>query len=231
MGGRQKKAAEAEEDKFIVLFTALSMILLAFFIMLNSMASMDDNRTRKALDSLMGTFGPGLAQRVDDGALDGELTLTPKQLEQKLEQLEDSFKGDSGAGWVVERRPGQIVVALPQALLFDAGGVRLKPTSFSMLDQVSALLKRTDYKLRVIGHSDGVRPKGRHTNWFYSASRASSVHRYLEDVGKIEHGRIRSYGVAHTQPWPPAVREPASPSHRRVELVILIPEGGKQVTL
>ena len=36
----KRRNEEPEKDEFIVLFTALSMILLAFFIMLNSMATM-----------------------------------------------------------------------------------------------------------------------------------------------------------------------------------------------
>ena len=224
MAKRQKKE-EASEDKFIVLFTALSMILLAFFIMLNSMASMDQSRTRKVLDSLMGTFGPGLgASRSESGAIEGELITSPQAIKRELEDASQRLQGKHGAGWSVELRAGQIVVSLSELMLFDSGGHRLNPTSFPVLDELSALLKRTRYKLRVIGHSDGLKPKGRRSNWYYSAARASSVHRYLEDVGLVERGRIRSMGVAHTQPWPPAAREPGSPHHRRVELVILIPE-------
>ena len=53
----KRKPEEPEKDEFIVLFTALSMILLAFFIMLNTMAVIDPVRSRKAIDSLVGSFG------------------------------------------------------------------------------------------------------------------------------------------------------------------------------
>lgn len=221
---RKEKVEEPEEDKFIVLFTALSMILLAFFIMLNGMATQDDSRSRQVLDSLMGTFGPGLAQSAADGTMDGERILTPPQLIRELELVEADLNGAFGAGWSVEKRPGQVVVTMPQTLLFSAGGIRLNPASFDALDRLARLINRTPYKLRIIGHSDGIKPKGKLSNWYYSAARASSVHRYLEDVARVEPGRIRSLGVAYTQPWPPAVRQPDDASHRRVELVILIPD-------
>ena len=54
---RNKKKGDGGSNSFIVLFTSLSVILLAFFILLNSMATIDSERVRKALGSLVGGFG------------------------------------------------------------------------------------------------------------------------------------------------------------------------------
>ena len=44
-------------DGFIVQFTALVMILLALFILLNALATLNDSKKRKAIGSLLGSFG------------------------------------------------------------------------------------------------------------------------------------------------------------------------------
>jgi len=54
---KKKEADEVAKDGNVVLFTALSMILLAFFIVLNSLAVVDTNRKLSALGSLLGSFG------------------------------------------------------------------------------------------------------------------------------------------------------------------------------
>ena len=64
MAKRRKKAAGggggggmSAEDAFAVMFTSLNLILLSFFILLNSIAVVDNNRQRRALGSLRGSFG------------------------------------------------------------------------------------------------------------------------------------------------------------------------------
>ena len=41
----------------LVMMLSLFLILLTFFILLNSIATMDERRTRVAIGSLMGAFG------------------------------------------------------------------------------------------------------------------------------------------------------------------------------
>ena len=59
----QEKREKPEEltvyytDGFIVQFTALVMILLALFILLNALATLNDSKKRKAIGSLLGSFG------------------------------------------------------------------------------------------------------------------------------------------------------------------------------
>ena len=55
---RAPEPEEPEADGFVVMMTSLSMIMLAFFIVLNTMATITQVKVMKALDSLYGSFGP-----------------------------------------------------------------------------------------------------------------------------------------------------------------------------
>ena len=66
-------------DSFLVLITTLNMLLLAFFIVLNSIAVRDERKERKALDSLLGTLGI-LSSGVSPGKSEDTKTF-PKSVE------------------------------------------------------------------------------------------------------------------------------------------------------
>ena len=68
MTTRRKRHGAPTGGSFTVLFTALSVLLLAFFILMNSMASPDPTRRFRAVGSLGSTFGffeDGAASRAD----------------------------------------------------------------------------------------------------------------------------------------------------------------------
>ncbi len=219
-----RKPEEPEKDEFIVLFTALSMILLAFFIMLNSMATMDDSRSRAALNSLMGTFGmmPGYAS-IDAGALKGEPDqLTPRQKIKRLTQLLEKIDKIGQPGMDVKvRQDGRPVIEFDSGVLFRVGGQMVAPEHFPLLDRIAQTIVESQYSVFIEGHTDGRPMKGGRTNWYLSAARAASVHRYLESTTRIEPGQISSIGYGPSRPHPEA-QGPADPKHRRVEVVFEI---------
>jgi len=178
--GRRKKNPEAPKgDDFIVLFTALSMILLAFFIMLNSMATIDDARSRAVMSSLIGTFGsmPGFDMQKVVVELDyespmgkraGELESTLRSiLEGEIEEL-DIYTED-----------GQVIVSVGSSLFFERGSAELSPASFRTLDKLAALIMRMNLPVRIEGHADATPARNPRSNWYYSAARSAALYRYF----------------------------------------------------
>lgn len=219
-----RKPEEPEKDEFIVLFTALSMILLAFFIMLNSMAVMDDSRSRAALNSLLGTFGmmPGYAS-IDTGALQGEPPrLTPRQRIKRLTELLERIDAIGQPGMDIKvREDGRPVIEFDTGVLFRVGGQMIAPEHYPLLDSIAQTIVDSKYPVFIEGHTDGRPMKGGRTNWYLSAARAASVHRYLESTTRIAPGQISSIGFGPSRPHPEATG-PDDPRHRRVEVVFEI---------
>lgn len=212
---------EPEDDSAVVLFTALGLILVAFFIMLNNLATPDSARTRAALDSLIGTFGMMPGHRID-GA--GELPRAPsndQSEEQLLSRVRDMLQSSTILGAYAEvDSQGRIVIRFDQELLFDSGGSRISPSYFPVLDDLGALIVEMNYPVRIDGHTDASPGGPLHSNWYYSSSRAAAVHRYLEGTEEVPPGLIRTAGFAATQPRED-LGAPTDPDQRRVELVFL----------
>ncbi|PJK28246.1 hypothetical protein [Minwuia thermotolerans] len=119
----------------VVLFLALYLILLAFFIMLNSNAEISEARARAVLAGI--TIAPvELAPRPD-----GPLTLVADALEAQLVEL---FDGHMDRGeWRLQASEGLIAVSMPQRKAFGADSSILRPTRIAMVNRLAALLGET----------------------------------------------------------------------------------------
>ena len=221
MGRRRGGEEEGKEDGFMVLFTALSMILVAFFILLNTMATVDEVRTRKVLESLVGTFGPmpGFIPKKVNPELQ-HLRRMPgvEELVQEVESLIDQ-RGMEAEASVEVREDGLLVIGLTNELIFGLGGVHISPRAFGLLDDLSAVLVRAGYEVRIEGHADAVVPRGQESNWYISGARASSVYRYLVNQEPGLDPYLWAYGFGDT-------KENEEGEDRRVEIVV-IPGGAR----
>lgn len=215
----KRKKEEEEHDEFIVLFTALSMILLAFFILLNTMAVLDPMRSQKAMDSLVGTFG------IMQGNQEGEpMELSSKQTHANMVMaLIAEFNGDEQhPGMNVKvKKPGVVSITMHNDVLFAPGGWHIDPSRFATLDHIVTLMSQDHYVLRVVGHTDATRSASI-SNMRLSAARAAAVRRYMEHALGEPPGSVHSLGVGSSQPHEDYAN-PNDPRHRRVEIFIEIP--------
>ena len=225
MGKKKVREEEPEEDNFIVMLCALSLILLAFFILLNSIAVIDDQRARDAMGSLVSTFGAGLLPGFMsvDAALQ-DLQFRPPKFEMINQDVnlfvvirryveENKFRGVN----VKASSDGRVVVELDDAVFFERGGWQLSPVYFKELDALADLIKSVGHNVRIEGHADPSLSSTGDSNWFLSASRAGMVYRYLVNTGNLRSTEITAAGFAHYRL--PKVDEglPA----RRVQIVFL----------
>lgn len=219
----KRKKEEEEHDEFIVLFTALSMILLAFFILLNTMAVIDPMRSQKAMDSLVGTFG------LMNGNQDGEdIELSADEQHDKMVMaLIAEFKNDGlYPGMNIEvKADGSVQITMDTEVFFSTGSWHLDPSRFAALDRVAALIQDDTYTLRVVGHTDA-KKSARMSNLRLSAARAASVRRYLENAMHYPPGKIHSTGVGSSQLHPRYKDRPGDARHRRVEIFVDVPDQG-----
>ena len=213
-----RRPEEPEHDEFIVLFTALSMILLAFFILLNTMATPDPMRSRKAIDSLVGTFGMLHGNQEGTPAPKSQRMPKPDAVARLIASLNDEHRA---AGMSATRREeGAIAIAMQGDLMFASGSWQIDPARFHALDGIAELLKRdARYTARVTGHTDASR-SSQVSNLRLSAERAASVRRYLEHAARLTPGTLSSLGHGSSRPHPDHLDEPRSSTHRRVEVTL-----------
>ena len=209
-------------DGFMVMFTALSMILLAFFIMLNAMAVPDKRAQRNAIGSLLGSFGilpEGLGvdetgsyvASVDHISLRSEAVLFAA-LEAYVE--EERWKDNDVKIFIDEE--GRRRIRLSSAFLYSSGSSTFHPRVMPLLDRVAAMLRALDRPVEIEGHTD--QAKAKISNWKLSARRASSIVRYLESAGGLPASMLSAVGYGDTKPL--AQSEGTGARNRRVEIVV-----------
>lgn len=222
---RKGKDIQREKDTFTVLMTSLSVILLAFFILLNSIASIDNKRVKKALGSLTGTFGilPG-GFRTEKGE-----TILPNWavdlgIENSIQSLEEFFQESGKEGEIhIDETDEGLVLNISSRVFFFSGGAELRSDGIAALDAVAEIIKTTDMPFRIAGHTDNIPIQNERfaSNWELSAARASRVLRYFIEKWVIPATRLSAVGFGEHRPLVPNTTKENRAKNRRVAIIVL----------
>lgn len=119
---------------------------------------------------------------------------------------------------------GNMVVELPENVLFDSGRAELREAGQEALRRVAEVLTRVPNRnYLVAGHTDDV-PVGRRSrydsNWDLSAARGVAVVRFLSANG-MPAERVAAAGYAETQPVASNQDEGGRAQNRRIEIIVM----------
>ncbi len=198
-------ADDAETEAFTVSFTSFSIILLAFFIFLDSITVPNQIRRSNVLDSLETSF---LTSRLE-------------------EQEKPSFGIEEAAqqsAFEVVRKDDSFIITMPGASLFESGDDSLKPDVVPTLKGIAARVAEHDLSVRIEGHTDD-RPISTlrfKSNWELSAARAVSVLRLFREEG-IAADRLAAAGRGEFLPVESNETPEGRAANRRVVVVIKDP--------
>ena len=225
MGKRKKTDGEGDGGNLIQIMTvSLFIILLAFFILLNAIAVVDNQRQRKALGSLMENFGilsggfSMLSQKTH--------TIPSEKITQitSLLDFSDLIKNEDDPvnDLLVISDPRRSVVALPAHLLFEPGGITLKPDCYPVLNRLCRVVKETQYTADIAGFMDkgtGVSDPS-YSAREVSVLRALSVYRYFTETGNIHPKTIAAYGWGAYHPVASNKIRESRALNQRIEVTI-----------
>ena len=226
MGKRKKKNDDdSGVDIGMVMTVSLFLILLTFFILLNSIAVLDDNRTRLAIGSLIGAFGglPGGLSPMETGK--SALPPTAPMIEEELtlEQLMSYVKRDlkEFAGDIkLETIGGQKRIIINEAGLFMGSGFKIKPSIQPLLDKLGQVITKGSFPVEISGYTDNtVHPdKGYKSNWEMSAIMALKVLKYFVSQCGVLPNRLTAYGIGSNNPITSNESIRSREQNRRVEI-------------
>ena len=118
---------------------------------------------------------------------------------------------------------GLVVHIVADAVLFDAEEAVLRPEGRTILAAVAPTLTGLPHQLDVEGHANHL-PVTRGgpwpSNWELSATRATTVVRYLASEG-VPQPRLAATGYSSTRPLVPESDPTALSVNRRVDIVVL----------
>lgn len=212
-----------------IVYSGFVLILLCFFIMLSSFSTMEEAKIMRFVKSFVDAVGimPG-GMKFDSGA-----TVLPKsadivdsddklaQVFSELAELNERLKKEKDITLAYSTKG--LVMRLSDRALFELGVATVSPQAVPLLQKVGDIIARTDFDVRIEGHSDDLPIKTAQfpSNWELSTARAVNVLRFFLDTGRISSRRLSAVGFGEFQPMVPNDSTEHRAQNRRVEIIFL----------
>ncbi len=134
----------------LALFLALYLLLLAFFIMLNALSSLENQRASAVMDSLTTTFRAAPAPAPASGVVPLDAVPGPGLAAEAFTAvLRDLFEATIPAARIERLAPGQaLTLSLRADTLFESGADRLRPARLALFDAIIAALAQAPAGMR-----------------------------------------------------------------------------------
>lgn len=235
MPRREKKRRSAPSSPaWMVTFSDLMTLLLTFFVLLVSMAVIDEQRKLVALGSIVGTFGPipqtenYLAKRDERVSREVGPMNDVNDLELLKPLLYEDARDDIR---FMENRLIQIV-SISTDVLFESGQTKLSPRGQEIAGLIAPVLRDLPHPLLLAGHASTLRDelgaryldyKPRESelapSWEISLERAMAMYQALLSHG-VPPERMRVEGFGDTRPRYGDASESERRMNRRVDIVL-----------
>jgi type VI secretion system protein ImpK len=138
-------------------------------------------------------------------------------------RLSGFLKPEIGAGLVeVRDLVDRSIIIIRGDSFFESGSAEVTSKELLLLDRIATELARTPGQVLVEGHTDNqpIRSLRYPSNWHLSQERAMTVRKVL--AGKVQPERIRSEGLADTQPVSDNSTPQGRAKNRRVEITLTL---------
>jgi chemotaxis protein MotB len=213
-------------------FSDMMSLLLTFFVLLLSMASMDKKKIKQAIGSLQGALGVlegGQKTEVGKEEIMSRMDFVDK-MKNKMNQMQQSLKSYIEQAKLstkvsVKKTDKGISVRIMDSVLFKPGGADLQPQAYPLLRKLAALINDSPYNVFVEGHTDDIPIKTKEfpSNWELSTERAISVVKFFIKEN-VKPEKLSASGYAQYHPLVPNITPENRARNRRVEINFISPE-------
>lgn len=229
-----------EESAFawVLTFTDVMGLMLTFFVLLFSMTETSKQQWQEMTSSMQSEFNRhygaaqnrGPVETINLNKIDFDQALDIPYLNVLLESVLSESKNLQNV--TLTRHRGELILSLPQDLLFDPGSAEIKGEGSRALYELGETLARIQNKIEITGHADP-RPleggTGYDSNWDLSLARAATVAGVLERVGYRKDVGIRGDSSGRYEDLEDIKDEQRRLDlARRVDIVLLNHDGSKK---
>jgi chemotaxis protein MotB len=223
-------------ESWAIPYGDLVTLLLAFFVVMYSISSVNEGKYRVVSDSLSAAFHgvPTTIAPIQVGQKAATTLAAPvvqldqpdmkeAALRQMAQRVEDAMSPLITQGLVdVQRGDGYVEVSIRSDILFASGVAQLSPEAQPVIQLMGQTLSTFPNNIQVQGHTDDVPI---HTavfasNWELSAARAANVVRTLADSG-VDARRLSVLAYGQFRPVLPNATPDGRNANRRVVLTIV----------
>jgi chemotaxis protein MotB len=225
---RKRHAAGLQPDigGWQLVYTGFVLILLCFFIMLTSFASLEQSRISqfaRAFSTAVTVFSGGRSLEKGTTMMDTHAMIMDKedQMAQLFETV-SALKQRSELHQVTLSRGSRgVVMTLSDNLLFASGDAKLSASAKPLLVKIGQIIKAVQVPVEIEGHTDNVpiRTSAYPSNWELSTARAVNVLRFLIELHAISTQKLSAVGFASHQPAASNASARGRAKNRRVEII------------
>ncbi len=236
MARQRRPRREPGDPAWLITFSDLMTLLLTFFVLLLSLAVIDERAKLVVLGSVSRTFGSSAtlfnplapkerkdSTRVEPGAMEGET--------KDLAPLRDMLFEDVSKDLDFQENKYVQIFSINDEVLFEPGGFVLSERGKEQLNKILPYLQRINYPLLVAGHTAALRdeagesymvrkePFDMDRTWPVSYRRSLAVYRHLVDMG-IDPDRLSQEAFGQFHPRYSNNTPDGRRKNRRVDLVL-----------
>ena len=215
---------------WLATFGDLMSLLLTFFVLLLSFATMEVVEFQQAMGALQGALGvlsgePQLSLPIRQSMPKSEGNLQQAEVISKAAQeLETAIEEAGLQGDVqLEESTTGLIIRVANNASFSTADTELKPEFRAFLDKLGNILKPMSNPINVQGHTDNrtINTLQYASNWELSGMRALQVARHFIDRSGIDPARVSFTGYSEYRWIVPNNSEANMAKNRRVEIHIL----------
>lgn len=242
---------EENAERWLLTYADMITLLLALFIVLFAMSSINQRKFLAFEMGLTATFNPSAITKAGSIGLLNQTSLTQsaqpnsanvstigkgamsanqKQLSQIAQKVEAALskKHLQGAASVAISRTGVIVQVLADKAFFATDSAALGQVGDTVVDTIAGVVRKDPNNLVVEGYTDNVPITGGpyNSNWELSAVRAANVANRLNVIDGIAASRVSAQGYGQTHPLDSNATAAGRAQNRRIDVTILSLGGG-----
>lgn len=230
---------EHVDESWLIPYADLLTLLLALFIVLFSMSSVDAIKFKQMANALNSSFEGGTGIFEYPSAIPPEQSLSLSKEEEKKEAASTEKKSleeiqKKVNEYITSRQlTGKLKTSLTDEgllitildnVLFDSGVAEVRPADHQLAKEISQLLvMETPKNVIISGHTDNIPIRNQHfeSNWDLSVMRAVNFMKALLENQKLDPALFSAKGYGEYKPIANNSTEQGRLKNRRVEILIV----------
>jgi chemotaxis protein MotB len=239
---RKKHEEHENHERWLVSYADFITLLFAFFVVMYSISSVNEGKFRTVSDSIKAALNPIVSPATAAVPFtigqNKAVTVNPtidtvkEPAVRRLREIMRALKNETQLDIIQmkELANGDIVLTLPDTVLFRPGEAVLRSEARPFIQAISDVLIELDRHVRVEGHTDSVPISTVQfpSNWELSATRAVTVVRTLSEQYGLQADHLTAVGHADSRPLADNLTPENRAKNRRVEIVVQEPRSVSQ---
>ncbi|MFZ7125684.1 MAG: OmpA/MotB family protein [Desulfobacterales bacterium] len=212
-----------------VVFSGFVLIMLCFFIMLSSFATMEEAKVLQFVEAFSSSVSilPGGAKLAKGPRIlpeSPDIVGADEEMAQVFAEIKEWAEKRGLEGQLtLELTAKGLILRFNDSLVFGSGSADLAPDASEILDEIGTILLQRPLHARVEGHTDNLPIQNRQfpSNWELSTARAVNVLRYFAEQKRIPANRLTAVGFSEFHPLAANDTEAGRAINRRVEIIFM----------